>query len=141
MKLARILNLVLAASLAVLLPLEQAHCAWMGLEKQASRSAGGMSPDHSCCRPLAKSMPHRGPQPEAASQGCMCEQLPKGAIPAAIALGLEAPTVTSFAMPTAPSLHPPVSIVTETVPAPDVGWPPPPHVTAAHGLRAPPATS
>jgi hypothetical protein len=141
MKLARILNLVLAISLAVLLPLEQAHCAWMGLEKSASRSSGAMSPGHECCRSLGSSMPHRGPQPKTTSPGCMCEQLPKGALPSAVLLDTDASSVTAFVLPTVASVLSPVSMVTETVPALDVGCIPPPHATSAHGLRAPPATS
>jgi hypothetical protein len=141
MKLARILNLVLAVSLAVLLPLEQAHCAWMGLEKSASRSSGKMLPGHECCRSLATSMPHRGPSPKAPAPGCMCEQLPKGALPSAVLLDSDTPSVTAFMLPAVAAVLSPVSIVTETVPALDVGCSPPPHATAAHGLRAPPATS
>jgi len=141
MKLARILNLVLAASLAVLLPLEQAHCAWMGLEKSASKTSGTMSPGHECCRSLATSMPHRGPSPKTASPGCMCEQLPKGALPSAVLLDTNTPSIAAFVMPSVSVVVSPVSMVTETVPAPDVGCIPPPHATSAHGLRAPPATS
>ncbi len=141
MKLARILNLVLAISLAVLLPLEQAHCAWMGLEKSASRGSRAMSPGHECCRSLAKSVPNGGPRPKSAPQACMCETLPKGAMPAVVLLDADAHSLASFVTPAVASVVSPVAIVTETVPALDVGCSPPPHATAAHGLRAPPSLS
>jgi hypothetical protein len=71
----------------------------------------------------------------------VCEQLPPGALPSTFLSGATAPTVTSIAMLTVPSVIAPVAIVTTTVPAPDVGSPPLPDDPGAHGLRAPPVSA
>jgi hypothetical protein len=71
----------------------------------------------------------------------MCEQLPLVTLSGAFASGTQAPSVTSLAVVTVPSVIAPVSIVTETVPALDVGSSPLPDDPGAHGLRAPPVSA
>jgi hypothetical protein len=134
-------NLVLAAMLALLLPLEQAHCAWMGLQTHAAPAAATSPTGHECCASPTTSEPDPQAQPERASQGCACELLPSGTLPAVIASGVEAPPVTSLAVLTVPSVIAPVPVSTETVPALDVGSSPLPDDPGAHGLRAPPVSA
>lgn|SRR5262245_15218675 len=119
----------LALMLAVLMPLEQSHCAWMGLQKRASSP---MPSTHACC---AKSTPR--PQDTSCPNGCACIELPS-------ALPLAATTVRPAAAPIA-VVHPHAIQVaaldpSRLAPAPslDVGSPPLPIDLGAHGLRAPP---
>jgi hypothetical protein len=134
-------NLVLAATLALLLPLEQAHCAWMGLQKHSAPAAAPSPSGHECCASPTTPEPDHDSKPEKAPQGCACEQLPTVTMPTVITAGTEAPSVTSIAVLTITSAIAPVSIVKETVPALDVGSPPLPDDPAAHGPRAPPASA
>ena len=134
-------NLVLAAALALLLPVEQAHCAFMGLERHGCPVGTNSPAGHECCDAPPASQPNHHSQPEKTPQGCICEQLPAGALPAALKVGIEAPLVASVAVLTVPTVVAPVSIVAETVPALDVGRPPLPDDPGAHGLRAPPFSS
>ena len=62
-------------------------------------------------------------------------------LPAVFASGAVAPSVTSFAVLTVPSVGAPASVSTETVPALDVGSSPLPDDPGAHGLRAPPVSA
>jgi len=141
MKRMSIPHLVIAATLALLLPLEQAHCAWMGLQKQAAPVAVNSPAGHECCASPTTAGQESRSRPEQLPRGCACQQLPSMALPATLALGTEAPLVASLAVLTIPSIIAPVSIVTETVPALDVGSRPLPDDPGAHGLRAPPASA
>jgi len=134
-------NLVLAATLALLLPLEQAHCAWMGLQKQAPPVATTSPAGHECCVSPATPEPDPQSQPESVPQCCACEKLPSVTMPTVFTAGTEAPSVTSLAVVTVPSVIAPVSIATETVPELDVGSPSLPDDPGAHGLRAPPVSA
>ena len=138
MKRMQLPNLVLAATLALMLPLEQAHCAWMGLQRHAAPVTSTAANEHACCKPHAAAAQHQQAQPENQPRACLCEQLPTGTLPPGMLLGGEAPSVTALAEFTIPASSAPVSVVLETVMAPDVGSPPLPHHPRAHGLRAPP---
>jgi hypothetical protein len=133
-------NLVLAATLALIIPLEQAHCAWMGWGWQAAPVAAMASDSgHACCRPHTATRHRKPAQPDTGSRGCVCEQLPAGTMPQVSLAGTEAPSVTAFAEHTTRSGCAQVSDVRETIPALDVGSPPLPDAPCTHGLRAPPA--
>ena len=134
-------SLVIAVMLAVLLPLEQAHCAFMGLQRHVTPVAATAPTGHECCESPPASAPGHHPTPESVPQGCSCAQLPVVTLPAAVTVASDAPPVTSIAMLTVPVVIAPVSIVTETVPALDVGSPPLPDDPGAHGLRAPPISA
>ena len=128
---------VFAALLAVLMPLEQAHCAWMALEKRAPATTRNVSSEHDCCAPTAPSQS----QPTETPAGCPCVQLPLGSLPASIASVQVLPTVTSaITLALAPAISP---VLTTEAPAPalDVGSPPLPVDLGAHGLRAPPLSA
>ncbi|MFI5372219.1 MAG: hypothetical protein ACHQ52_11740 [Candidatus Eisenbacteria bacterium] len=145
------LRTLLAVSIALLLPIEQAHCAWMGAQPSARTvvahavTTTTVAVPHACCaaasafEPAAASRP--APAPERIPQACVCEQLPPGALPNAFLHGAPAPTVTSIATLTVPAVIAPVAVVTTTIPALDVGSPPLPDDPGAHGLRAPPVSA
>jgi hypothetical protein len=132
------LRTLLAISIALLLPIEQAHCAWMGVQKSVAATAASAPAAHACCAPAAETAP--APQPAKTPQACVCEQLPPGALPNLLH-GAQAPAAASIAMPAAPAVIAPVATVTATVPVLDVGSPPLPDDPGAHGLRAPPASA
>ncbi len=137
----RIPNLVLAATLALLLPLEQAHCAWMGLQKHAAPVSATSTTGHACCGSATACVPLHHSQPKHIPQACRCAQIPLAKLPTAFVYGGEAPSVSSLVVLTAPSVIAPVSFVTEIVPALDVGNSLLPDDPDAHGLRAPPASA
>lgn len=123
---------LLATLLAVLLPLEQSHCAWMGLMPHAPRAAANAS--HACCRHGAKPAPEARP-----SADCACMNLPAGSIPAALSSG-SSPIVPSSAVAAETFMLPRVVAVAAAPPL-DVGSPPLLIKLGAHGLRAPPRSA
>ena len=129
-------QLVLAAAMALLLPLEQLHCTCMGPQPHAAPVASH-GEDGCCDSPAPCGTDHQSHHQQA-PQPCSCPSMINGVVPAAVAVSPEAPTVTPLAVLTVPVVIAPVSIVTETVPALDVGSPPLPDDPGAHGLRAPP---
>ena len=134
-------SLILVATLALLMPLEQAHCAWMGLPRQGIPVAKASRSGHECCKsPLAAQKAGHAPV-RTDRVGCVCEQLPAGTMPLVLSARTEAPSPAPMAVPTAAECIALVSIVTEAAPAPDVGSPPPPDDPGAHGLRAPPVSA
>jgi hypothetical protein len=133
-------HIALAVALALLLPLEQAHCAWMGLQKHAAPVAGTATSAHACCASPVKPAPSQPAQGGAPAQ-CMCQQLPPAAMPATPASGGAALSVMSLAALAVPSFIAPVPSPARTVLALDVGSPPLPDDPGAHGLRAPPVSS
>jgi hypothetical protein len=121
----------LAISLAALLPLAQAHCMWMPLQ---ARAAAAESSCHGCC----ESAPAHDAQPAGPIE-CPCFQLPPSTIPAtSVAAPPSGPVVATFDATVA-------AIARTDIPAPtpasDVGSPPLPIATGAHGLRAPPLSA
>lgn len=127
----------LAALLAVVMPLEQAHCAWMGLENRASAVTCNAPSKHDCCAPTAPSQS----QPTKAPANCPCLQLPPASLPAGITSAQVFPTATSAVALTAAVAINPIALIEEPAPALDVGGPPLPVDLGAHGLRAPPLSA
>jgi hypothetical protein len=126
--------LVLATVLALLLPLEQAHCLWMGLGAltQAAAPMAKMAGDHSCCRgPAASHGPAQAPE-------CACLKLPTAAVPYPIVVASPRPLPVLFAMLVPSPGVAPAAWTTAPLPAPDVGGPPPLASPRALASRAPP---
>ncbi len=134
----RLSSSVLVALLVLLLPLEQGHSAWMGLQSHATRAAA-MPPGHECCAPTSAPQPERPAPTPSEPQGCLCLQLPAGAMPTVLATGASTTPVSPIAEIDVPPLIAPPAITHETVPALDIGSPPLPEDPGAHGLRAPPS--
>ena len=128
---------VLAALFTVLMPLEQAHCAWMGLEKRASATTRNVPSGHDCCAPTARPQS----QPTETPAGCPCVQLPLGSLPASTTSAQILPTVTSAITLTPPPAITPFLAIEAPAPALDIGSPPLPVDLGAHGLRAPPLSA
>jgi hypothetical protein len=134
----RIPNLVLASLLALLLPLEQAHCVWMRFEKPAAPAAAAA---HACCGAAATPRSGEHARPDKPSAGCACEQLPTGTLPTIITAGTEGASPTFIAMVAVRPVVEPFVSVTATAPALEFGSPPLPDDPGAHGLRAPPVSA
>lgn len=135
-------GLVLAVSLALLLPLELAHCVWMGMPSTASAGKVSASAAHACCRAAATSGPARPASSPAAARACTCIQLPIVTLPSPPAV--EAPSLGAvhFLMATPACVPAPVvPAVTANVRAPGVDRPPYRADLNAHGMRAPPITA
>jgi hypothetical protein len=134
MKRDRVVFGILAALLAVLLPLEQARCAWMTLEHPAARARAHAAADHSCC---AHS---KSPARHASTLPACCETTPPAALtthhfastPPATALVLPLPEAGAGLDP---------GFTRAPVVALDIGSPPLPDDAGAHGLRAPPLSA
>ena len=135
---------LLAVLLAVLMPLEQAHCMGMsvapgaagstcGAGKASSRACCAKSPagrtaSHACC---AKSAPPK-------TSDCPCLKLPPAATPAAQVTPLVPPGLVLAV----PGGEHSVAVPERTVafaPRMDAGPAPPLLCLGAHGLRAPPS--
>jgi len=134
-------SLLLAAALAVLVPLEQAHCMWMGLEKHAAPVATAAHTGHECCDSPASPATDHHEQPAGTSHGCLCELLPAAALPPAIIAAPHTPSATPIAVVSVSLGLAPASIDTEAASALDIGSPPPLDDPGAHGLRAPPVSA
>jgi len=129
-------SLMLAVLLALLLPLEQAHCVWMGLQQHAGPGTGSSASAHACC---AKSASARPANPQKAPTVCNCIQLPVVTLPGGIAVVGEAPAAASFLTAMIAGLiTAPIAVAAAVTPSVDVGSPPLLPASGAHGLRAPP---
>ena len=142
----RIAKLALATALALLMPLESAHCAFMGFGKPSPPAHSGAAASHACCESPAAatsdqpSKPDR-PDQDPCSSACTCIQLPAG-VPAAAVAQIDAPiSATSLIVAGRTFTDAPRTITTERVAALDVGSPPLPEDPGAHGLRAPPVSA
>ncbi len=131
-------SLVIAISLALLLPIELAHCVWMGVPQQGVQGTVGTSVAHACCRAGANARSAR-PASSSAPRTCTCIQLPEVTLPSHVTV--DAPTIdvgTSLATAHELLLVP----IPRIVAAPDrgslFGSPPRSAESRAHGLRAPP---
>jgi hypothetical protein len=151
MKRTRIHQLVLAITLAVILPLEQGHCAFMGLQNHGapccamasaaptSAAKHAAAPMHACCAKAAARS--RVPGPPAIPSSCLCAQLPIGTLPSvSISIHELQPTTLLAAIPAA-SFVAPVSVQSEIQPALDVGSPPLLNSPGALASRAPPVSA
>lgn len=134
-------GLVLAATLALLLPLEQAHCAWMGLQASATPTAAASRAGHACCARPATSQPQEAPQPGKDCSSCVCLQIPAGAMPTAVTIGADATSAPALESIASASSIEPAASLSRAIPPLDVGSPPLPVDPGAHGLRAPPASA
>ena len=139
----RIAKLVLATALALLMPLESAHCAFMGFGKPSPPAHSGAAASHECCESPAAATSNQAsksdrPDQDPCSSACTCIQLPAG-VPAAGITQIEAPiSATSLIVAGSTLTDAPRTTTTERVAALDVGSPPLPDDPGAHGLRAPP---
>jgi hypothetical protein len=132
-----------AVMLAALLPLEQAHCMWMGFPKAAptattsAQAPSANSAMHACCAAAAKAAaksPARQARP-----ACLCVQLPLVTLSAAA--HAPAPIAASVVVIVPPAADAAITLAAsrERVGLPEFGSPPTPAAPRAHGLRAPPA--
>ena len=131
-------SFVIAISLALLLPIELAHCVWMGVPQQGVRGAAATSVAHACCRVAART--HSAPPASSTMPGtCTCIQLPFVTLPSPVVV--DTPTIevgNCSATVHEPLLAPSPRIATVLDPAPVFGSPPHGGESHAHGLRAPP---
>lgn len=136
-----IASLLLALALAVLPPLEQAHCAAMAAERTARSLPGAMDASHACCRDGASAGTRRAASPARAPICQGCQELPSVTLSGGAAglAGLPAPALVA-PLP-APLRAAPAPRAAVIAPAPDVGSPAPPVDPGAHGLRAPPRSA
>jgi hypothetical protein len=144
-------HLVLALSIAAILPLELAQCAWMGIGSYGSACPAGASSmcamgaaapagaSHACCRAKSPGAPGATRRASGAASMCSCKLIPAGTLPAMLHAGDSTlPLPGHVALAIARDPHAPASWTRESVPAPDVGSAPLPSAIGAHLLRAPP---
>lgn len=126
---------LVALALAVLLPVEAAHCAWM--MSPIAKTATGMRADHACCRttPAKSSAPSA---PQKAAPDCACLSLPQ-AVAAAVSVTPAAPEAAQAVTILEVLAAPAASVPLETREA-DASPPRAPSLTA-HPLRGPPSIS
>jgi len=139
MKLLRHLNVVIALALAVLLPLEQAHCMFMGLQKRSAPVAAN-APVHPCCARAAAQAGHHAPA-QVPLGGCNCPVLPSVVLAASVHVPAAHVTAIAQVIPAVFAPAAPVPLVTRTARPPDAGSSPLPYDAGAHGLRAPPVSA
>ena len=129
---------VVAVLLAVLLPIEQAHCLLMPLQAVATQSprASSGAMGHGCCVPSPAAQPEHGKAPAA----CPCIELPAGTVPQVIAAAPQ-PISPELAVLVGTTLLAAPRAALAPAPAPDIGSPALPIACDAHGLRAPPLSA
>jgi hypothetical protein len=132
-------RLLFVVTLALLMPVEWAHCVWMGVQPQAQSAAVSPSTGHECCDSAPSEASHSS---EPTKQDCPCRFLPS-IQPVAAAVEVAPPTtISSLSLNvTAIAVIAPVSTSAEIPPALDVGNPALLPDSGAHGLRAPPASA
>ena len=141
MKRSSILHLALAATLALLLPLQQLHCICMQLPRQAVPVSAGPQAGHECCESTAQCGTEDHSRPGRTPHTCTCVQIVAVTLPTVFVASVESPTMAPLAVLAVPAGITLVSIVTETAAMLDVGSPPLPADPGAHGLRAPPVST
>ena len=126
---------LVALALAVLLPVESAHCAWMMLP--IAKTAAGMRADHACCRttPVKPSAPSTSQQ---SAPDCACLSLPQ-ALNSVVSVMPAAPEAVQAVAILELRAAPAASVTLENREA-DASPPRAPSLTA-HPLRGPPAIS
>ena len=102
MNLMRLPNLVLAALLVLLLPLEQAHCACGSPASQVARAtaAAPACPAACCAAPAARPAEHRG-CPDQDPRGCACDHLAAADLSVVLTASPPETSVMSFTTPLA----------------------------------------
>ena len=146
MRTIRIAKFALAAALALIIPLESAHCAFMRFEKRAVPGDTDATASHECCASAetattAPTSNSNRASDDACSSGCACFQLPAG-IPTSAIAQIDTPlSATSLILPSSTSFSAPRATSVNRVAALDVGNPALPDDPGAHGLRAPPVSA
>jgi hypothetical protein len=136
---------ILAVLLAVIMPLEQAHCAWMTWDRPAASglshagtaaadSHGGV--DHSCCAKSRSQAQHTATPPS-----CLCERIPPASLTTHVDFGGRPHTASLVVLISEVEASLALSLTRAPAPALDVGSPPLPVDPGAHGLRAPPLSA
>ena len=121
----------LAILFAVLLPLEAAHCAFMGQPAATSAQSADAGDPHACCR-----LPGAPDAPEPESSDCACLQLPAAQSTSVSLPG--APDRVDAALPVSDAIAAPALVVADGVaPERDEG-PPHPLPASPAALRGPP---
>jgi len=123
---------IIAALLAVIMPVEQAHCAWMSYERSAATAGAHAGSDHSCCA-KSTSQPLRTATPAS----CLCERIPPGALTTHDSGSRPHAAIVVAVVPEAQARFT-LGLTRAPAPALDVGSPSLPDDPGAHGLRAPP---
>lgn len=124
----------IAVALAVLLPVEVAHCAWT--MSPIGLSTSGMRADHACCR--TDSTPAAPAEPARPASDCACLQLPQ-AVTQPVTLAPDTPESAQAVLVTAVDTAPAAaSLLGSRVPQ---SSPVPASHAAAHPLRGPPTHS
>ena len=128
-----------AILLAVLVPLSQAHCLWMGFrEPPAAATVARAVGCHACCPAALPEAPAEAPMPaDRAIPQCPCLELPTGSLPINPSI-LPAPAASLLATVVAVPSIPSTETIEAPAPALDVGVPRTAPIVGAHGLRAPP---
>lgn len=126
---------LVALALAVLLPVESAHCAWM--MSPIAKTSAGMRADHACCRttPVTPNAPATQPR---STPDCACLSLPQ-AVASVVSVTPAAPEAAQAVAVHEVLAAPAASVPLETREA-DASPPRAPSPTA-HPLRGPPAIS
>src|SRR6516162_3756389 len=120
---------LIAVLLAVVIPLEQAHCVWMGLAQAVPAPSPIPGAGHNCCAPSAPR-----PQPSRSSTDCVCITLPPLSLPVSGISATALLPLSCLAVPQAPS-DPMAGLVAAPHAALEFGSPPLPVDPGAHGLR------
>jgi len=125
---------LVAIALAVLLPVESAHCAWM--MSPIAKTSAGMRADHACCR-TAASLPSAPSAPRKTTPDCACLALPQ-AVTSVVSVAPAAPQAVQadamIELLAAPSADPCLER------SGDGTSPPRAPIPTGHLLRGPPAT-
>ena len=132
-------SLVIAFSLALLLPIELAHCVWMGVPRSTTAGPMATSLSHACCRAAANARQGQPASSSTPASHCTCIQLPLVTLPSPIAAGtlaLNVATILPAAQEALQAPSDPIMDAHERVLL--FGSPPCCAESAAHGLRAPP---
>lgn len=133
-----IASFIVAIALAVLPPLEQAHCAAMAAASTAPVPAAGACSRHACCALAPSHAPAQGAVPADTPPCHGCQQLPSVTLPAALAVDAGGMSTPCVAIGIDASLTAPVALADPAAHAAEIRTPHPPDDPGAHGLRAPP---
>lgn len=126
---------LVALALAVLLPVESAHCAWM--MSPIAKTSVGMRADHACCR-TTPATPSTPSAPTKAAPDCACLSLPQ-AVASVVSVSPTAPEAVAVMASFEPLAAPAASVSLESREVDDS--PPRAPRATAHPLRGPPAIS
>jgi hypothetical protein len=147
-------HLLLALTLAAVMPLELAQCGWMAIGNPTHACTAGMpgacamgagttsaSAAHACCRAKSHAAPAGAARRSGPASICVCNLLPAAMLPAAPDPGAAFTAHLFVAALPSCDFTAPVPPSREILPAPDVGNAPLPAALGAHLLRAPPVSA